>query len=92
MSRQPSLHNASDSEDSIHSLKHVSQQLKSLELCWQQEAIYKKDQLERDGQIALLVEQIKALNKRDEKVQNKLKSGSSSSKGSRSGASIFEEE
>jgi len=50
MYRQPSLHSTSDSKDSIHSLKHVSQQLKSLELWRQQEAIYKvKDQLERDG-------------------------------------------
>jgi len=90
---QPSLHSASDYEDSIHSLKHVSQQLKSLELWRQQEAIYKvKDQLERDGQIALLEEQIKALKKRDEKIQNKLKSRSNSSKGSRSGASIYGEE
>jgi len=86
MASQPSLHSASDYEDSIHSLKHVSQQLKSLELWRQQEAIYKvKDQLERDGQIALLEEQIKALKKRDEKIKNKLKSRSNSSKGSRSG-------
>jgi len=49
-----------------------------------------KDQLERDSQIALLKEQIKALKKRDEKVQKKLKSMSNSSKGSRSGASIYE--
>jgi len=93
MASQPSLHSASDYEDSIHSLKHVSQQLKSLKLWRQQEAIYKvKDQLERDGQIALLEEQIKALKKRDEKVQNKLKCISNSNKGSRSGASIYEEE
>ena len=93
MASQPSLHSASDYEDSIHSLKHVSQQLKSLELWRQQEAIYKvKDQLERDGQIALLEEQIKALKKRDEKIQNKRKSRSNSSKGSRSGASIYGEE
>jgi len=31
-----------------------------------------KEQLERDSQIALLEEQIKALKERDEKVQNKL--------------------
>jgi len=31
-----------------------------------------KEQFERDSQIALLEEQIKALKKRDEKVQNKL--------------------
>jgi len=93
MASQPSLHSASDYEDSIHSLKHVSQQIKSLELWRQQEAIYKvKDQLERDGQIALLEEQIKALKKRDQKIQNKLKSRSNYSKGSRSGASIYGEE
>ena len=93
MASQPSLHSASDYEDSIYSLKHVSQQLKSLELWRQQEAIYKvKDQLERDGQIALLEEQIKALKKRYEKIQNKLKSRSNSIKGSRSGASIYGEE
>ena len=46
---------------------------------------------DRDGQIALLEEQIKALKKRDEKIQNKLKRRSNSSKGSRSGASIYGE-
>ena len=51
-----------------------------------------KEQLERDGQIALLEEQTKALKIRDQKVQNKLKSRSNSIKGSKSGASIYEEE
>jgi len=80
MARQPSLHSASDYEDSIHSFMFLN---KSNHLNWmQQEAIYKvKHQLERDDQIALLEEQIKALNKRDEKVQNKLKSRNNSSKG-----------
>jgi len=32
MSRQPSLHSTTDYEDLTHSLKHVSQQLKSIEL------------------------------------------------------------
>jgi len=32
-----------------------------------------KDQLETDSQIVLLEQKIKALKKRDEKVQNKLK-------------------
>jgi len=36
MDSQPSLHSASDYKDSIHSLKHVSQQLYSLEL-WRQQ-------------------------------------------------------
>jgi len=88
MASQPSLHSASDYENSVHSLKHVSQQLKSLELWRQQEAIYKV----KDGQIALLEEKIKAVKKIDEKIQNKLKSRSNSSKGSRSGASIYGEE
>jgi len=67
MSRHPSHRSGSDYDESIHSLKHLSQELMSLQL-WDNK---RHEKIEREAQLAILEEEIRVLRLKNEKIHKK---------------------